>query len=73
MSQSEWHLARVNIGRARGSPAVAEVRLDHLGSVSVPHVFFGPLTLHQWVLFLDQHECRHAMQIRDIARQLAPA
>jgi hypothetical protein len=43
-----------------------------LGSVSVPHVFFGPLTLYQWVLFLGQHECRHAMQIRDIARQLAP-
>jgi hypothetical protein len=42
-----------------------------LGSLSVPHVYFGPLTLYQWVLFLGQHECRHARQIRDIARQLA--
>jgi hypothetical protein len=41
-----------------------------LGFISVPHVFLGPLTLYQWVLFLGQHECRHAMQIRDIGRQL---
>jgi hypothetical protein len=44
-----------------------------LATVSFPHVLLGPLTLYQWVLFLGQHECRHALQIRDIARQLAIA
>jgi hypothetical protein len=44
-----------------------------LGSVSYPHALLGPLTLYQWVLFLGQHERRHAIQIQDIARQLAPA
>ena len=38
-----------------------------LGTVSAPHVRLGPLTLYQWVLFLAQHERRHAEQIREIA------
>jgi DinB superfamily len=41
-----------------------------LGTVSAPHVLLGPLTLYQWVLFLAQHERRHAEQIRDIATRL---
>jgi uncharacterized damage-inducible protein DinB len=38
-----------------------------LGTVSAPHVSLGPLTLYQWVVFLAQHERRHAAQIREIA------
>jgi hypothetical protein len=41
-----------------------------LGAVSAPHVLLGPLTLYQWVLFIGQHECRHAKQIRDIGASL---
>jgi hypothetical protein len=44
-----------------------------LGTVTGPHPLLGPLTLYQWVLFVGQHECRHAMQIRDIARHFAAA
>ena len=41
-----------------------------LGAVTAPHVLLGPLTLYQWVLFIGQHECRHAAQIRDIGASL---
>jgi hypothetical protein len=41
-----------------------------LGTVSAPHVLLGPLTLYQWVLFLAQHERRHAEQIREIAGRI---
>ena len=44
-----------------------------LGSVTARHPLLGPLTLYQWVLFIGKHECRHAMQIRDIARRFSPA
>lgn len=42
-----------------------------LGTVSASHPLLGPFTLYQWVLFVGKHECRHAMQIRDIARHFA--
>jgi hypothetical protein len=44
-----------------------------LGAVSARHVLLGPLTLYEWVLFVGQHEHRHAMQIREIAQQLVAA
>jgi DinB superfamily len=44
-----------------------------LDGISAPHVLLGPLTLYQWVLFVGQHEHRHALQIRDIAQQLTAA
>jgi hypothetical protein len=44
-----------------------------LGNVSAPHALLGPLTLYQWVLFVGQHERRHALQVQDIARRFAAA
>lgn len=41
-----------------------------LGRITRAHPVFGPLTLYQWVLFVGQHEARHAGQLRDIASQL---
>jgi hypothetical protein len=41
-----------------------------LGTVSASHVLLGPLTLYEWVLFVGQHELRHAMQIRGIREQV---
>jgi uncharacterized damage-inducible protein DinB len=42
-----------------------------LGQVIRAHPILGPLNLYQWVLFVGQHEARHAGQLQDIARQLA--
>jgi len=42
-----------------------------LGQVTWNHPTLGPLNLYQWVLFLGQHEARHAAQLQDLARQLA--
>lgn len=41
-----------------------------LGKITQPHPLLGPLTLYQWVLFVGQHEARHAGQLQDIARRL---
>lgn len=41
-----------------------------LGTITQPHPLLGPLNLYQWVLFVGQHEARHAGQIRELARQL---
>jgi hypothetical protein len=38
-----------------------------LGQISFPHPLIGPLDLYQWVLFVGQHEARHAAQIEEIA------
>ena len=38
-----------------------------LGTITYPHPLMGPLTLYQWILFVGQHELRHARQIRSIS------
>ena len=35
------------------------------------HAILGELNLYQWILFLGQHEARHAMQVAEIGRALA--
>jgi uncharacterized damage-inducible protein DinB len=42
-----------------------------LGRVTRAHPLLGPLNLYQWVLFVGQHEARHAGQLQDLARLLA--
>lgn len=42
-----------------------------LGEVAAPHPLLGPLNFYQWLLFLAQHEERHAVQIRETARRLS--
>jgi hypothetical protein len=41
-----------------------------LGGIVYPHSMLGALTLYQWILFLGQHELRHAKQIQSISAQL---
>jgi uncharacterized damage-inducible protein DinB len=41
-----------------------------LGRVMRTHPTVGPLNLYQWVLFVGQHEARHACQLQDLARRL---
>ena len=42
-----------------------------LGELTFPHPVFGSLDLYQWILFVGQHEARHAAQIAEIGRALA--
>jgi DinB family protein len=44
-----------------------------LGEIIFPHPLLGPLNLYQWVLFVGQHEARHADQIAGIGRALGGA
>jgi uncharacterized damage-inducible protein DinB len=41
-----------------------------LGAITYSHPLLGPLNLYQWVLFVGQHEARHAAQIQEIASRL---
>ena len=37
-----------------------------LGSLRHPHPRLGEIDLYQWILFIGQHEARHAMQLTEI-------
>jgi hypothetical protein len=37
-----------------------------LGTLSMPHALFGPLSASHWLAFVGAHEARHAAQIREI-------
>jgi hypothetical protein len=39
-----------------------------LGQLTFPHPLLGSLDLYQWILFVGQHEARHAAQIAEIGR-----
>jgi DinB family protein len=39
-----------------------------LGGLTFPHPLFGSLDLYQWILFVGQHEARHAAQIAELGR-----
>jgi hypothetical protein len=66
-------LSALNQSRTAFRAALAAGDGLALGTITAPHPLVGPLSLYQWALFLGQHECRHAMQIEDIARQFATA
>jgi hypothetical protein len=42
-----------------------------LDTVTYAHAILGALSMYQWLLFVGQHEARHAAQIRAIAGRLA--
>jgi len=44
-----------------------------LGEIRHTHLRFGELNLYEWILFIGEHEKRHALQIEEVAAQLAPA
>jgi hypothetical protein len=39
-----------------------------LNELTFPHPLLGSLDLYQWILFVGQHEARHAAQIAEIGR-----
>jgi uncharacterized damage-inducible protein DinB len=51
--------------------AVAEADGLALGHVTHPHPVLGEIDLYQWILFVGQHEERHAEQISETARAVA--
>jgi len=53
---------------------VAAIRTGNglaLGAITYPHPLLGTLNLYQWILFVGQHEARHADQVRRIAAELS--
>ena len=44
-----------------------------IGELSHPHRFFGPLNFYQWLVFVGDHEARHAAQIREIGERVRGA
>jgi len=42
-----------------------------LDELAAPHPLLGRLSFYQWLLFLAQHEERHAIQVCDTARRLS--
>lgn len=44
-----------------------------LGEIRHTHLRFGELNLYEWILFVAEHEKRHALQLAEVAAQLAPA
>jgi hypothetical protein len=53
---------------------VAAIRAGNglaLGAITYPHPILGTLNLYQWILFVGQHEARHADQVRRIAAELS--
>lgn len=81
MSAPEPVMPRGELTAAQGMAALTESRealvsaLQQadglaLGRITRDHPILGPLNLYQWVLFVGQHEARHAGQLHDLARQL---
>jgi hypothetical protein len=60
------------LGRSRAAllAAVADADGLDLGAVKATHGRLGEIDLYQWLLFLAQHERRHAEQIAEIGRTI---
>jgi hypothetical protein len=44
-----------------------------LGEIRHTHLRFGELNLYEWILFIAEHERRHAEQVAETAAMLAPS
>jgi hypothetical protein len=60
-------LERLAVSREALLHALAPGNGLALGGVLHAHPFLGALSIYQWVLFVAQHEARHAIQIRSAA------
>lgn len=52
--------------RARLVQTLGECNGVALGQFNYPHLTLGTLDLYQWLVFVGQHERRHAAQIREL-------
>jgi hypothetical protein len=44
-----------------------------IGELTHPHRAFGPMNFYQWLVFVADHEARHAAQIREIGERVSGA
>jgi hypothetical protein len=66
-------LAALAVSREAFSAAIQSGDGLALGRLTFVHPLLGPLDLYQWILFVGQHEARHAEQIAEIGRRLTGA
>jgi hypothetical protein len=67
---AEGGLARLAESRRALMDAASAASGLALGAIIYPHPMLGALTLYQWILFVGQHELRHARQIQSISAHL---
>ena len=61
------------LGESRQALTAAAAAGDGLalGTITYTHIVLGALNMYQWLLFVGQHEARHAVQIREVGARLA--
>lgn len=62
---------QLNESREMLRAAVAEADGLALGSITHPHPVLGEIDLYQWILFVGQHEQRHAEQITEAVKAVS--
>ncbi len=62
---------QLNESRELLRTAVAEADGLALSRITHPHPVLGEIDLYQWILFVGQHEARHAAQIIETAQAIA--
>ena len=62
---------QLNESREMLRAAVAEADGLALGSIKHTHPVLGEINLYQWILFVGQHEQRHAEQITEAAKAVS--
>lgn len=66
----EEALARLEESRRALRQAIAEADGLALARIRHPHPVLGEIDLYQWILFVGQHEARHAEQVAETAAAL---
>lgn len=66
----EEAMAKLGASRAELHEVIAAADGLALGSVYQTHARLGELDLYKWILFVGQHEARHAQQTAEIVQQL---
>jgi hypothetical protein len=66
-------LEKLTTSRAELHDAIRAAEGMALGSIHRTHARLGELDLYNWILFVAEHEARHAQQAAEIAEQLGAA
>jgi hypothetical protein len=66
----EEALEKLTASRAELHDAIRAADGLALGSINQPHARLGEIDLYKWILFVGEHEARHAQQTAEIAEQL---
>jgi uncharacterized damage-inducible protein DinB len=66
-------LEKLTTSRAELHDAMRAAEGMALGSIHQTHARLGELDLYNWILFVAEHEARHAEQAAEIAEQLGAA